>query len=72
MYAVYQGYTPATNEHFEVEEKFNNNIFETFEEAEDYLISFLGKDAIPKGKLKLNEPFDIGGEVVEIRTHLLY
>lgn len=65
MYAVYENGKPAILPDSDVWNKYQ---FDTFDEAREYAINWLGMYGSPDLPLELNKPYDYGyGVVIEIR-----
>lgn len=58
MYTVYDTNKPADCKHHQVDSSWNRSSFDTFDEAVDYLLNWLGIYAPSRETIKLGVPYN--------------
>lgn len=70
-YGVFENNKPCKYPEHKVDPSWNNYLFDTFREAQEYAIHWMGNWApLDKDVLELNTPYDISGygDMLEIRV----
>lgn len=70
MYKVYDNNRPADCKHHKVDSSWDKSSFETFDEAVDYLLNWLGPFAPHRETIRLGVPYDYSdyGDKVVIKA----